>query len=322
VVVCDTNMAKLTSTDRGTRSDPDSFAGGYFRNAVYRHWDPHDIDLASDREVLLEYEDEFTGEEFDMLRLGVARFGGGEEAVTEDLMPLGLALEGTDAQMFLTTQLYEEAKHTRFFDRYWEEVLDPVAEELGLEPADPTDERYLNDDYVAMFDAVEDAMAALLDDQSPETQTRAYSHYHIVAESVLAQTAYYSLQSAFGETGDDAVITRSREEMPTLPGLVDGIAKIRSDEGRHVGFGMHEVRRLVQEEGVDEAVVRGTLTELMPHVAGIFTDIEGPVDHGAIVEYARDKLTRRLDIITDADGEVPPVEELVAIEGADRGAAD
>jgi ribonucleoside-diphosphate reductase beta chain len=314
-------MARLTSTDRGTRSDPDSFAGGYFRNAVYRHWDPHDVDIAGDREALLAHEDDFSGDEFDMLRLGVARFGGGEEAVTEDLMPLGLALEGTDARMFLTTQLYEEAKHTRFFDRYWSAVLDPVAAELDLERTDPTDERYLNDDYVAMFDKVEAAMMALLEEQSPETLARAYSHYHIVAESVLAQTAYYALQSGFSDTGDDAVITRPREEMPTLSGLVTGIAKIRSDEGRHVGFGMHEVRRLIQEEGVDEAVVQETLTDLMPHVAGIFTDIEGPVNHGAIVEYARDKLTRRLDIITDADEEVPPVEELVAIEGADRGAA-
>ena len=110
--------------------------------------------------------------------------------------------------------------------------------------------------------------------------------------------------------------------MPTLEGLVEGIANIRSDEGRHVGFGMHEVRRLIQEEGVDESVVRETLTELMPHVAGVFTDIEGPVNHGAIVEYARDKLTRRLDIITDVDETVPPVEELVAIGGTDREAAD
>ena len=314
-------MARLTDTGRGTRSDPDSFAGGYFRNATYRHWDPHDLDIAGDREALLAHEDDFSGEEFDMLRLGVARFGGGEEAVTEDLMPLGLALEGTDAQMFLTTQLYEEAKHVRFFDRYWAEVLDPVAAELGLERTDPTDERYLNDDYVAMFDKVEAAMAALLEDRSPEALARAYSHYHVVAESVLAQTAYYSLQSAFGETGDDAVITRPREELPTLEGLATGIARIRSDEGRHVGFGMHEVRRLLQTEGVEEAVVRETLADLMPHVAGIFTDIEGPVDHGAIVEYARDKLTRRLDVITDADEEVPPVEELVAIEGTGRGTA-
>jgi ribonucleoside-diphosphate reductase beta chain len=315
-------MAKLTATNRGTRSDPHSFAGGYFRNAVYRHWDPADVDLAGDRAALFAHEDDFSGAEFDMLRLGVARFGGGEEAVTEVLMPLGLALEGTDAQMFLTTQLYEEAKHTRFFDRYRAEVLDPVAAELGVERTAPTDERYLNDDYVAMFEKVEDAMAALLEDHSPETLARAFSHYHIVAESVLAQTAYYALQSGFSDTGDDAVITRPREKMPTLDGLIEGIARIRSDEGRHVGFGMHEVRRLVQEEDVDEAVVQETLTDLMPHVAGIFTDIEGPVDHGAIVEYARDKLTRRLEIITDAEEAVPPVEELVAIEGADLGTAD
>ena len=217
-------MTKLENTDRGVRSDPDSFAGGYFRNAVYRHWNPADVELAGDREELLAHEAAFTGEEFDMLRLGVARFGGGEEAVTEDLMPLGLALEGTDEQMFLATQLYEEAKHTRFFDRYWEEVLDPVAEELDLERTDPTDERYLNDSYVALFDAVEDAMAALLSDDSPEALARAYSHYHVVAESVLAQTAYYSLQSAFSASGDEAVVTRPREELPNLDGLVGGIA--------------------------------------------------------------------------------------------------
>jgi ribonucleoside-diphosphate reductase beta chain len=310
-------MARLTDTDRGTRGDTDSFAGGYFRNAVYNHWDPDEIDLERDRSELLEYESRFTGEEFDMLRLGVARFGGGEEAVTEDLMPLGLALESTDEQLFLTSQLYEEAKHTRFFDRYWEEVLTPVAEELDLEVTDPTDERYLNDAYVSLFDGVEEAMEALLRDRSPEARARAYSHYHIVAESVLAQTAYYALQSAFGETGDDAVTTRPREALPTLEGLVTGIASIRSDEGRHVGFGMHQVRRLIQEEGVDESVVQETLTEQMPHVAGIFTDIEGPINHAAVVEYARDKLTRRLEIITEADEAVPPVEELVAIGGSD-----
>jgi len=309
-------MARLTDTDRGTRADMDSFAGGYFRNAVYRHWDPDEVDIAGDRRELLDYEASFTGEEFDMLRLAVARFGGGEEAVTEDLMPLGLALDGTDEQLFLTTQLYEEAKHTRFFDRYWEEVLTPVAEELGMDVTDPTDERYLNDDYVALFDAVEESMAALLDDRSPEARARAYSHYHIVAESVLAQTAYYSLQSAFSSSGDDDVVTRPRSELPDLDGLVEGIARIRSDEGRHVGFGMHQVRNLIQEEDVDEAVVREVLTELMPHVAGIFTDIEGPVDHGALVSYARRKLTRRLDIITEADAEVPPVDDLVAIERA------
>jgi ribonucleoside-diphosphate reductase beta chain len=181
---------------------------------------------------------------------------------------------------------------------------------------DPTDERYLNDDYVALFDAVEESMAALLDDRSPEARARAYSHYHIVAESVLAQTAYYSLQSAFSSSGDDDVVTRPRSELPDLDGLVEGIARIRSDEGRHVGFGMHQVRNLIQEEDVDETVVREVLTELMPHVAGIFTDIEGPVDHGALVAYARKKLTRRLDIITEADAEVPPVDDLVAIERA------
>jgi len=39
------------------------------------------------------------------------------------------------------------------------------------------------------------------------------------------------------------------------------------------------------------------------------------------VEYAREKLTRRIEIITNADAEIPDVEELVKLDdGGDAGA--
>ena len=303
------------------RLDPDSFAGGYFRNAVYRHWDPYedipDELLERDRERLVERDQ--TEREFDGLRRTLALFGAGEEAVTEDLAPMCIALDDVDKQMFLTSQLYEEAKHTAFFDRYWREVVDPVAEARGFEVTAPTDERYFNDSYVELFDRTEAAMHRLLGDDSPEALVRAYCHYHLVVESVLAQTGYYGIQGTWSPTGPDVEV---QGEPVHLEGLVEGITRIRSDEGRHVGFGMHEVQRLVAEEGVDPDIVQETLGDLLPLVAGIVDDPTTDVDSAYLVEYATEKLQRRIEIITDREAEIPPIEELVHVEGGRDVSAD
>ncbi len=312
-------MTKVEDTSRSMQLDPESFAGGYFRNAVYRHWDPYeDIHgdlLAQDRRRLIE--DDPTGEEFEDFRRLVAMFGAGEEAVTEDLAPLLLVTDDIDEQTFLTSQIYEEAKHTAFFDRYWREVVDPAARKLGHEVTAPTDQRYFNDDYITLFDATEAAMERLLTDDSPEARTRAFCHYHLVIESVLAQTGYYSIQSIYSPQGADEVATR---EMPHLEALVEGVTRIRSDEGRHVGFGMTKVREYVQSGDVDGAVVQEILSALMTHIAGVVTAAGSAADPAPLVEYAHEKLSRRIEIISDAEAAVPPVEELVRLDGTDTAA--
>jgi ribonucleoside-diphosphate reductase beta chain len=309
-------MSRYADDRRDHRLDPESRAGGYFKHAVYNHWDPYeDVPgelLDQDRERLVD--DEGMREaEFEDLRQTLALFGAGEEAVTEDLAPLMLALEDVDDQMFISSQIYEEAKHTRFFDRYWREVVDPVAEAHGFEVTAPTADRYFPTGYVELFDATEEAMYRLLEDDTPENRVRAYCHYHLVVESVLAQTGYYGLNSSVSERGDDITAEDARE-MPDLEGLVTGIEFIRSDEGRHVGFGMHEVQQHLREDGVDESVVRETLQRRMPQVAEIVGDTDEFVDPMPLVEYARDKLTRRVEIITDTDADIPDVEALVALD--------
>ena len=316
-------MSRYADSDRSLRLDPDSFAGGYFRNAVYRHWDPYeDIPqslLEQDLENLTEAE--MTLDEFEGFRAAIAKFGAGEEAVTEDLAPLMLTLESIDDQMFVSSQIYEEAKHTQFFDRYWRDVIDPAAEAKGFEVTRPTDERYFNEDYEALFDKTEAAMHELLEEggDTPENRTRAFCHYHLAVESVLAQTAYWGLQASFSETGPENWNLDEDEEQIVLDGLIEGITRIRSDEGRHVGFGMQKVRRLVQEDGVDPSIVQDTLQELLPHIAGtVQTDFDTDQDQTPLIEYASEKLSRRIEIITDREAEVPPVEELVQIEGLDE----
>jgi ribonucleoside-diphosphate reductase beta chain len=312
-------MTQVEDDSREMRLDRDSFAQGYFENAVYRHWDPYAIEgFEEDKEKLMEMDD-VTEAEFEELRQTLARFGAGEEAVTEDLMPLALVLEDINDQMFISSQIYEEAKHTQLFDRYWREVIDPVAEHYGFEVTDPTAQHYFPDGYIQLFDKTEDAMERLLEEDTPHTRTVAYCHYHLTVESVLAQTGYYGIESTFSPRGSDEVGLR---EFPHLEGLVEGVTKIRSDEGRHVGFGMHKVQESLASGEVDEQVVQDTLQELMPHVANTVNDFTEAVNPVPLVEYSRDKLTRRLDVITNADAEIPGVDDLVALDTDDATAAD
>jgi len=308
-------MSQIRDTDREMRIDPDTVSGGYFKHAVYNHWDPYeDVSrelLDTDRERSIDAD----GDEADFFETMqyLALFGAGEEAVTEDLAPLSVAMDDVDDQMFIASQLYEEAKHTQFFDRYWREVIYPVAEANGYEKVPPTDQRFFPDGYVELFDRTEAAMERLLTDDTPENRVRAYCHYHLVVESVLAQTGYYGITTVMGPEADDAV-SRPDADTPHLPGLVKGINFIRSDEGRHVGFGMQKVQAHIADDGVDEAVVQEILQELMPLVAETVSVGDGLVDPAPLVSYASDKLTRRIEIITDADAEIPPVEELVALD--------
>jgi ribonucleoside-diphosphate reductase beta chain len=307
-------MTRIRDSSRELRIDPDTVGGGYFTHVVYNHWDPYEdvaqALLAQDRERLTATDAIGAGEFEDLMRT-LALFGAGEEAVTEDLAPLQSAVDDINDRMFVASQIYEEAKHTQVFDRYWREVVFPVAEARGFERVPPTDQRFFPDGYVELFDRTEEAMERLRTADTPENRVRAYAHYHLVVESVLAQMGYYGISSALSPRGDDAVPTG---DFPHAAGLVEGVSYIRSDEGRHVGFGMQQVQRHLAEDGVDERVVRETLQDLMPLVAETVSATSEVANPVPLVEYAREKLTRQVDIITDSEAEIPGVEKLVKLE--------
>ena len=301
-----TRQLQLDRESRGTR---------YYRNAVERHWDPHDIDLEADREALVAFLQSVDEPEryFSAMRMGVARFGAGEQAVTEDLAPLATALEDIDDQLFLTTQIYEEGKHTDHFDRYWREVVRAVEAELGLDRSSPTDDRWFNDAYHDLFERNEAAMHALLEDPTPEDFAVAYCHYHLVIEGILAQTGYYGMQQSY--SADDY------PELPHLPGLYEGFTKIRQDEGRHVGFGMAKLKELVVEAGVDPHLLDETVNELLPLVNAIaanpddqYIEDVGP-SPADLQSVATEKHLQRMEQITDAAEDVPDLESLTELEG-------
>jgi ribonucleoside-diphosphate reductase beta chain len=262
-------VTQIRDDCRNFRLDKEYQPQKFFEHAVHNHWDPY--------------------EDVPQELLVVDR---------EKLVDHGL-----------TNDEFEEAKHTQFFDRYWREVVFPVAEALGYEKVYPTDQRFFMDGYVSLFDKNETAMDRLLEADTPENRADAYCHYHLTVEGVVAQTAYYGFESAFSSRADDI----SAREYPNLDGLIEGTSFVRSDEGRHVGFGLFKIRQLL-ERGVDESVVHETMTDLLPDVFDMFEEFGLLFEADALVEYASEKFDHRMNTITDDDRALPPVERLVRVE--------
>ncbi|WP_435344557.1 ribonucleotide-diphosphate reductase subunit beta [Haloarchaeobius sp. HRN-SO-5] len=291
--------------DGADRIDTDTRSYRYYRNAVERHWDPGAVDLTVDRERIADL-DEAT---FEQLRGTLALFGAGEEAVTEDLAPLAVALSDLNDQLFVTTQLYEEAKHADFFHRYWTTVVHPEEERRGMPRSNPRDPHWYSDAYVELFERTEAAMDRLLTEDGPEARAEAYCHYHLTVEGILAQTGYYGIQTTF----DGSV-----EGVPELPGLVEGFGNIRADEGRHVGFGMAKLEALVESGQVDGTDLYDLTTELALLTQQVVSTAAGEdrpgVSPAGLADYAAQKHAERMEQVTDESVEIPDVEELVDVD--------
>jgi ribonucleoside-diphosphate reductase beta chain len=202
-------------------------------------WNPSDCDFSQDREDWEAMSDERREA---LIRLTGA-FLGGEEAVTLDLLPLVLAIarQGRlEEEMFLTTFLFEEAKHMDFFSRWIREVTDGAKLPPAREPS------------VQLFDVeLPSAMNALLEDQSPATMARASVTYNMIIEGVLAETGYASYH-------------RSLAVNELMPGLCAGLVNIKRDESRHIAYGVYLLSRLVAEDHSVWDVIEERMAELQP----------------------------------------------------------
>ena len=202
-------------------------------------WNPSDIDFSQDRADWEAMEDERRKA---ILRL-TARFLGGEEAVTLDLLPLVLAIaqQGRlEEEVFLTTFLFEEAKHTDFFSRWVREVAGSPRLPAAPQPS------------VQLFDVeLPNAMNALLVDQSPAAIARASVTYNMVIEGVLAETGYQNYHQSLAVNG-------------LMPGLCSGLVNIKRDESRHIAYGVYLLSRLVAEDAAVWNVIEEQMNELRP----------------------------------------------------------
>ena len=219
---------------------PDSFPMRLYEKAKRLGvWNPADIDFSQDRR---DWEAMNQERRKAILRL-TARFMAGEEAVTIDLLPLVLAIarQGRfEEEMFLTTFLFEEAKHTDFFNRWLREVAGSPRLPRAPEPS------------VRIFDVeLAGVMNALLEDQSPVAIARASVTYNMVIEGVLAETGYHNYHQSLAVNG-------------LMPGLCAGLVNIKRDESRHIAYGVYLLSRLVAEDEAVWPAIEERMEELRP----------------------------------------------------------
>ncbi|MEL4029893.1 MULTISPECIES: R2-like ligand-binding oxidase [Bacillaceae] len=121
-------------------------------------WDPAEIDFTQDK---IDYENMTDDERITILPL-VASFAGGEEAVTLDILPMVqlMARQGRlEDTMFLSTFMFDEAKHTELFSRWQKEI--------GIQNIDLTS--FHGDSYKRIFyEELPEKMERLNTDDSPE----------------------------------------------------------------------------------------------------------------------------------------------------------
>jgi ribonucleoside-diphosphate reductase beta chain len=267
----------------------DSFPMRLFTKGNGRQWNPADIDFSQDARDFAAMTDD---ERWWTLSLA-AQFMAGEESVTQDLQPFvaAMAAEGRLAdEMYLTQFVFEEARHTEGFRRWFDAI--GISSDLH---------EYIeqNDHYMEIFTKeLPDSLYALANDPSPRNQIRASVTYNHIVEGTLALTGYFAWSKVCTSRG-------------ILPGMQKLIKHIGDDERRHMAWGTFTCRRHVAGddslfEAVDERM-QELLVPAMGVVTGTFEQYEGEtppfdVDINEMAEYAMDKVGRRLGAIESARG--------------------
>lgn len=260
-----------------TARELDSAYYALWRKAKQLTWDPADIDLSADKAQWARIKADYPTERYaeQILKL-TSLFYQGEESVTKTLAPLCSAVArggyGLDKELFLTSQLYEEAKHFDFFVRYFTEVFEVDGSETQayMTPAPQTV-------LVADLEEVTERLRRTEDPvELKATFAEAITHYMGVVEAMLARTGYVGAR--------DALVARG-----WLPGLQEGYRLIKRDEGRHVAFGMHCIAELTAEHPEYRAQIQATFDKQLPNVLATVQEFDYPhplVDLDKLTAYA------------------------------------
>lgn len=264
----------------------DSFPMRLFAKGNAKHWNPADIDFTQDARDVAEMTDL---ERWWTCSLA-AQFMAGEESVTQDLQPFvaAMAAEGRFAdEMYLTQFVFEEAKHTEAFRRWFDAVglTEDLHEHVEENPA-----------YMEIFTQhLPESLYALAADPSPRNQIRASVTYNHIVEGTLALTGYFAWSKVCASRG-------------ILPGMQQVIKHIGDDERRHMAWGTFTCRRHVAADDAMWEVVDERMQELLVPAMGVVVggreDEERPfgIEINDMAEYAMDKVGRRLGAIESARG--------------------
>jgi ribonucleoside-diphosphate reductase beta chain len=265
-----------------------------------QNWKATELDFSVDREQWVITPRE--AQESTIWSLG--SFYVGEERVTADLAPFLQAAPTGEIELFLATQLVDEARHAAFFDRFGAEVMCLSAEDFRGRMREV--EQILLSPWREVFDDglrdVSRRIQAKPDDL--DLFVEGIATYHLVVEGFLAVT---------GQT----LIRDYMLEHSLYPGFCAGFGLVERDEHRHVAFGVRFLRDAIRENPRHRETVERVVLELAPKAAYVFappyvTDTREYVSYGytsrQIYGFAYRTLRRRMKVLGI---EIPPAEELM-----------
>ena len=262
--------------------------------ALYYRWERQQwaagaIDFTEDRR---QWSEDFSAEQRRTFLWGLASFFVGEEQVTNALVPFVDAAPTEEQQVFLTTQLVDEARHTVFFDRFYSEVLHGEGDDMKSRLARQSSR--LNDGFrtllLTMLPAAAEKIRAEPDNL--DALVEGVVLYHVVIEGTLALTGQRFLLDYARRAG-------------LLPGFRQGFTAVARDESRHVGFGVKFLKEMVQSDHRYAGVIQKALEELVPISATVIEPPGGdlsyfdPLPYGPndLTAFAFDALAKRLRVI-------------------------
>ena len=254
-----------------------------------QHWSTEDFDFTEDARQWND-PDLISDEERQFMLFGFSQFFLGEERVTVELLPFALGAPSHEAQVFLTTQISDEAKHMVFFDRFYREVLGMKAADIGAML--DTQRVNVNKDWETLFDGIlHDCAERLRKDPTDfAALVRGITVYMVVIEGTLALTGA-------------RFIIRSLKEREWLPGFTAGFTAVNRDESRHVGFGIKFLADAIKADPANARIVESTLQECLPVAPLVFVppwvedpyNFQTPFYHSSeIFAYAMKALSKKL----------------------------
>ncbi|MGH2716159.1 MAG: ribonucleotide-diphosphate reductase subunit beta [Thermoleophilaceae bacterium] len=254
-----------------------------------QQWATQDIDFTQDR---IDWHERIPEDERFQRMYGLSSFFIGEQKVAEELGPMMRAAPTEEMRVFLCTQIADEARHVRFFNRFYDEVGILQADTLQGRLAETSE--HVNPEFNQLFDGMlksrVDGLARRPEDV--ELLVEAITLYHMVIEGMLALTGQH-------------FILQYNEEVGTLPGFCRGFNNIARDEHRHVAFGARFLRQMAQADSRYGDAITRTMTEVAPIADAVLQPkwyVEGETEVlGASMEetraFAMKCLERRLKVI-------------------------
>jgi len=263
-------------------------------------WRATELDFSVDREQWVVTPRE--AQESTIWSLG--SFYVGEERVTADLAPFLQAAPTGEIELFLATQLVDEARHAAFFDRFGAEVMCLAAGDFRGRMREV--EQILLSPWREVFDDGLRDVARRIQAKPDDIDlfVEGIATYHMVVEGFLAVT---------GQT----LIRDYMLEHSLYPGFCEGFGLVERDEHRHVAFGVRFLRDAIREDPRHRDTVERVVLELVPKAAHVFappyvSDAREYVSYGytsrQIYGFAYRTLRRRMKVLGI---EIPTADELM-----------